>query len=213
MPKSLHTLLFGLTAILVSCAKESEAEQRGSENHVSQPGPRTTARRRKSATGVPASQSGGSGGGSASSLLTRPAKGQKESRQAGTEIVVKIEKAEIQPPSAGIIGVRPDKYVVTLLVKVENRRDGPHPLVEARRFSLRASDGETTLTKVPPRISSRREPTFSRTYLKKHDKVSGWLTFDVPKEADTLTLETDLERPPLAIKVPPPRKAKGDRKN
>jgi hypothetical protein len=52
-------------------------------------------------------------------------------------------------------------------------------------------------------MSSRREPTFGRQYLEKNEGISGWLTFDVPKEANTLTLETDLERPPLVIKVPP----------
>ena len=37
--------------------------------------------------------------------------------------------------------------------------------------------------------------------------MSGWLTFDVPDEAEELMLETDLERPSILLRVPTPKKA------
>jgi hypothetical protein len=84
-----------------------------------------------------------------------------------------------------------------LKVSVTSNQDGPRPRVDFRRFALRTDNG----VMFPARASTTKSPRLAPTYLQKGASVSGWLTFEVPSNAESFILWSDLRNPPIQINV------------
>ncbi len=187
MRNALCFLLFGCLLAAFGCGKPTDAQQADPTK--------------------PATAGGGAGRDSfsppASEASGVPGSG-AEWLQALGSVEVVIENVRRSPLLPEAVPVASDSILLALQVKVTSHRDTMLPLVEPKRFTLDVGEGKL----VSPRLRGRMEPSLERTYLKKGASVSGWITFDVPEGAKTLTLKADFERPPLSLPVPDPRTGK-----
>jgi hypothetical protein len=104
----------------------------------------------------------------------------------GAEVIVESVVLDSSPLAVDV--------PISCLLRVTSFQASPRLRVEARRFWIEAGR-----TRIQARPTSSKTPALPAAYLKAGESVSGWLTFEVPRDAKDVILKADLQKPPMDV--------------